>query len=250
MIQINNYIVYVHTNKINGKRYFGITKQSLSKRFKNGEGYKHSSHFYNAIQKYGWDNFDHEIIASGLSKEEAQNIEIELIQKHNTQDKQFGYNISRGGEWHEYSDEAKERVSKLFMGPGNPNYGHRLSEEQRKELSLRRRGVNAPGYGKEISDEKRKKISASHTGETRSKEMRNQISHTLKEHYKNGAGFTGFGRPAKKILCVENNEIYNSIAEAARQLGIKNKSGISAAANGKMRTCGGYHWEYYEPSVS
>lgn len=216
----------------------------------NGKGYKHSSHFYNAIQKYGWDNFDHEIIAEGLSKEEAQQMEIYYINKFNTQDKEYGYNISRGGEWHEYSEEAKERISKKFMGSGNPNYGHRLSEEQRRELSSWRRGEKAPGYGKEISDEKRAKISAAHTGEVRTPEMRSRISDTLKKRYQDGEPLVGFGIPPKRILCVEIGKVFDSIAEAARYLGVKNKSGISAAANGKMRTCGGYHWKYCESSIS
>lgn len=216
----------------------------------NGNGYKHSSHFYNAIQKYGWDNFDHEIIKSGLSKEEAQQMEIEYIKNNQTQDKRYGYNISRGGEWHEYSEEAKERLSKLFSGSGNPNYGNYWTEEEKKEWSVKHSGINAPGYGKEISDEKRAKISASHTGEIRTVEMRNRISKTLKERYKNIEPLIGFGIPAKRILCVEIEKSFDSIAEAARSLGIKNKSGISAAASGKMRTCGGYHWKYLESSVS
>ena len=55
-----NYKIYIHKNKINNKIYVGQTKQSLSRRFRhNGEGYKHCICFYNAIQKYGWDNFTH-----------------------------------------------------------------------------------------------------------------------------------------------------------------------------------------------
>lgn len=216
----------------------------------NGKGYKHSSHFYNAIQKYGWDNFSHEVIATGLSVDEAKSMEIKLICEYNTRDKRYGYNISRGGDWHEYSEEAKKRVSKMFSGSGNPNYGKHLTEEQRKTRSMQRSGVNAPCYGKEMSDETREKISKAHSGGIRTDELKERISNTLKERFKEGAGFVGFSRPPKEIKCVENGVIYKSIAEAARCLNIKNKSGISAAAKGKMRTCGGYHWEYPESSVS
>ena len=66
------YTVYQHKNKINGKVYIGITMQEPEKRWGvNGRNYKSSPHFYSAIQKYGWDNFEHNILYTNLTKEEA-----------------------------------------------------------------------------------------------------------------------------------------------------------------------------------
>lgn len=83
------YKVYVHVNKINGKIYIGQTCNSLSIRAgrKSGIGYKHSTHFYNAIQKYGWENFEHIILIDSLSLEMANIIEEELIKKYNSMDR-------------------------------------------------------------------------------------------------------------------------------------------------------------------
>lgn len=68
----NNYKVYKHTNQINGKSYVGITCQKPEYRWgTDGQGYKECPFFWNAIQKYGWNNFSHEIIFEGLTHEEA-----------------------------------------------------------------------------------------------------------------------------------------------------------------------------------
>ena len=52
---------------------------------------------------------------------------------------------------------------------------------------------------------------------------------------------------SKKVLCVDTGEVYKSISEAGRQLGISFKA-ISKACRGKSKTSGGYHWEYVEES--
>ena len=91
------YYVYQHINKINNKRYIGITKQKPSLRWgSNGINYKGSPVFWNALQKYGWNNFEHEILYSNLSKEDACHIEKNLIMEYKTQDRNFGYNITEG----------------------------------------------------------------------------------------------------------------------------------------------------------
>ena len=66
---MNNYTIYIHRNKINNKLYIGQTCQTPEKRWDNGRGYKTSERFYNAIQKYGWNNFEHIILYTNLSLE-------------------------------------------------------------------------------------------------------------------------------------------------------------------------------------
>ena len=93
---MKNYSVYVHTNRANGFRYVGITAQKPEARWQGGHGYQKQAVFWNAIVKYGWDNFDHDIIAAGLSAEEAWTLEKELIERYNTTDRKHGYNRSSG----------------------------------------------------------------------------------------------------------------------------------------------------------
>lgn len=177
------YCVYIHTSP-NGKRYVGITSKKPEIRWKNGKGYSHNKHFTNAINKYGWDNFKHEIFAKNLTEEEAQKIEKELIEKYNTFDSDYGYNQTTGGEIGKQHTEENRRkqselakklwkdeeyrkrqseIKKTLVGEKNPNYGnHKLA------------GKNHPNYGKKlkpetiekmknrvISDETRQKLSRS-----------------------------------------------------------------------------------------
>ena len=87
-----NYTVYMHIAP-NGKRYIGITKQQPKSRWRGGSGYKRHTHFCNAIKKYGWDNIEHIILYSNVSREFAIKKEIELISKYKSNDKRYGYNI-------------------------------------------------------------------------------------------------------------------------------------------------------------
>lgn len=108
-----SYIVYMHENKINNKKYIGITNCSMRKRSNNGKGYKGCTKFYNAIEKYGWDNFRHKILYKGLSKEEAELKEKEMIKQYNTQ--VDGYNINEGGNVSCLSKETKEKISRSHL---------------------------------------------------------------------------------------------------------------------------------------
>lgn len=133
-IRNGTYCVYVHTNKINGKMYVGqtIRGDNPNRRWQNGYGYITQKYFYRAIQKYSWDSFEHEIIASNLTKFEADNFEKILIKELKTYDKQFGYNITLGGKGnsgYHLSDEAKQKISvankKHYL---NPEYAQKMKD--------------------------------------------------------------------------------------------------------------------------
>lgn len=88
--------LYMHTNKINGKKYIGITsREDVEVRWgKDGERYENQV-FGKAIQKYGWDGFKHEVLATG-TEIEIKRLEKEYIEKFNTKSP-FGYNVVDGG---------------------------------------------------------------------------------------------------------------------------------------------------------
>lgn len=86
-----SFIVYKHTSPSN-KVYIGITKLNLIKRWQG------LPYFFRAILKYGWNNFQHEILYSELSEKEAKQIEICLIAYYNSTDHNYEYNKTKGGD--------------------------------------------------------------------------------------------------------------------------------------------------------
>lgn len=120
-MSVKLFTVYCHINKINGKRYVGITSQQPEKRWNNGKGYKATTRFYSAIKKYGWDNFTHQILCTNVTKDEAIIKEKFLIYTWNLTDKRYGYNMTEGGEIHSYkgrkhTEETKRKISESHQG--------------------------------------------------------------------------------------------------------------------------------------
>lgn len=119
--------VYKHTNKINGKSYIGITSRKPEQRWgKNGINYgsanKTHGCFYDAILKYGWDNFTHDILVEGLSYDEACSAERDYIKMYNAKVPD-GYNLTDGGEGttgYIPSKEWRKRRSELTSKGNNP----------------------------------------------------------------------------------------------------------------------------------
>ena len=87
--------MYCHTFP-NGKKYVGITKSETEKRWCNGNGYKTQPKIARAIAKYGWENVTHEVLAVGLDRDKANEMEQYYINKFDTL--QNGYNATIGGD--------------------------------------------------------------------------------------------------------------------------------------------------------
>ena len=269
------YVVYKHTTP-SGKVYIGITGKKPEYRWKNGNGYKDNAHFDNAIKKYGWENTKHEIVANGLTKEQACDLEIELIAKYHATDQRKGYNISAGGECSgagvHPSAETRRKISEAKKGANHPYYGKHLAAEHRRKISESEKGVNNPFYGKHHSAETRRKISEankgkhysaetlremseSHKGKHPSSETRRKISESEKgrtpwdkgKHHsaetRRKISEANKGKNAKAVICIETGAVYSSGTEAAKAIGVTQEA-ISQVLRGKAKTSGGYHWKY------
>lgn len=138
------FTVYAHIAP-NDKLYFGITSMIPEKRWgNNGYCYRHQVLFYRAIQKYGWDNFQHIIIAKGLTQEKAYKMERDLIFMFQSNNSSFGYNITAGGDGvngYHHTDKAKQRLSKYAIKhKSHLNILKNPSDRRKKCALIDRRG--------------------------------------------------------------------------------------------------------------
>lgn len=167
------YIVYQHISPSN-KSYIGITCQKNYKhRWNNGIGYNNNDYFTKAINKYGWDNFQHLILFTGLTEEEAKNKEIELIKELGTTDRDKGYNITFGGEsgnGYHHTEETKEIISQKLKGvntwtkdalKGRVNGA--LSEKTKEKISKSKIGQEPWNKGVKYEGEILKKLREAHS---------------------------------------------------------------------------------------
>lgn len=166
MKESSNYKVYMLENKINNKKYIGITQQKLEVRWQKGNGYKRTSHIFNAIKKYGWDNFNHILLYDNLTKEQACQKEIELIKQYNTTNREYGYNNSSGGEINigfHHSKEAKEKMSVIAKQRDiDWNKIQKMKDKNSKKIKC----VETNEIFSSISEAKRiKNIKGNHIGE-------------------------------------------------------------------------------------
>lgn len=223
------YTVYQHKNKINGKVYIGITSQKLEQRWgSQGCNYKSSPHFYFAIQKYGWDNFEHNILFTDLTKEQACLKEQELIKEYNSMNREFGYNSTSGGDIFTMNEETKQKISQAMIGNQN-GLGHPCSEEKKEKISNAQKG-------RKFTEEHKQKLSeAAKNRHVPCSEEKKQI---LKEK-----------SHKKSVYCEELDKIFESVQECSRQLGIP-ATNISKLCNGRGKTLKGYHLRYYNDTIN
>lgn len=232
----NKYYVYIHINKVNNKKYVGITKTSLAKRWgKNGSAYirDKKSAFGRAIEKYGWENFYHEIFATNLSKERACELEVILIQVFRARDPRYGYNVQPGGQLGNagvvFSEESKEKMRKAKVGK-------KLTEDHKKRISESLKGhkpakftdesrekLRLANVGKILTEETKKKISNALVGIVRSEETRQKIS----DNHAN----------KRSVFCPQLNEYFDVMSDVTKKYGIP-RSNIDKCIKGERKSAG------------
>ena len=230
----NIFKIYMHRNKINNKKYIGLTCQKPSERWQKGKGYIQCPKFYFAIEKYGWDNFEHIILEDGLSKDEANAKEQYYIKLYDTINN--GYNISIGGgssygshrpiyqygmdglfikEWHSISDIAAE-----------------LKTEDASCVYACISGRVQSYYGYQWKYEKLESIPPIKSRDEILAELTEKRKKPVYQYTRSGE----FVKRYDYLLQVENDGF--------------NFRGVSKCCSGKGSSCGGFQWSYeYYPKL-
>ena len=249
---MDNYSVYVHIFP-NGKRYFGITcHDNVNRRFQNGFGYRSQKLLWRAICKYGWENIEHVILHSGISKEEACDLEIKYINEYNTTCSDFGYNIENGGSAPgKFTDEMRKRASERMKGENHPMYGKHLTEEHRQKISQKSKG-------RHFSEETKKKLSNARKGKPGrvwTEESKKKVSDSLKGRKPSEKSvellrerinsYPGRAVNARKVICIETGKVFDSLTMAGESIGVSKRC-IWRVCNGERKTVHKLTFAYYD----
>jgi len=214
-------IVYLVTNRVNGKRYVGKTKRDLDRRW-----YEHVTHshggseamaLYRAIRKHGPDAFDLSVLEECDTEEQLDEAEKRWIRELGT----FGreYNMTEGGDGlkgYRHTEETKRRMSESRKGSRNHFYGKKW-------------GRQGP-----LTEEIKEKLRQAHLGLRHTEASRGKISEV---QYVRVVQSDAEGNPLATYLSLKDAEVIT---------GIKFQN-ISRACRFSHRTAGGYRWQYLNP---
>jgi hypothetical protein len=254
----------MHTNKINNKKYIGITSRKVNERWRNGNGYKENKHFWNAIEKYGWDNFSHEILIENISLKEAFKQELEFSTKYDTINPDFGYNnIVGSGGYFNASDEYKQKLSDSSLKlDDDPKFGKSLNI---KTIESIKKNIDKK-YGKENhksipvigTNLKTKEVKIFQSAGLAAKFLglynNSHITACCKGKRSSTGGYSWKYQEApeeeikKKIKATNMKDgtiiLFESIKNALKFSRLKSAGNIYDACKGRRRSAGGHYWEY------
>jgi group I intron endonuclease len=245
--------VYLITNKINGKKYVGLTQRTVDRRWKEHVNRAAGCNYWlhKALTKYGANNFTCEAIVSSLSKEALPELERMLIAEYRPE-----YNQTAGGEvttGRKYSDAVKAIIRQKNTGKkrtpeqraansalkkkqflDNPELKARAVERiiaARSKINEGKRiaAVRVAQLGKVWSNETRAKLSASCMGRRYSKEVIDRMRKTKQ-------------RP---VQCVTTGEIFECAAEAAVKCKVGKRS-VGRVHRGEYPFVKGLVFKYVE----
>lgn len=250
---MGKFTLYCHTNKLNGKKYIGVTSQKLNRRFRDGKGYGNCTHFKRAIDKYGWDSFETEILFEGLTHEEAELLEVKLIDEYCTLSPN-GYNLESGGNLKkEINKSTRLKISRSRL---NSTVGCREVIQYDMDYNFIKKWESIASVGRALgidSSTIRKVCNrVNHHGggyiwryaddvqftedEIKNKTVRDEWKLLIDNFTERGTSFT------RRVKCITTGIIFDSIAQGAEFYNT-DASAISKVCRGKLKSSGTHNGE-------
>ena len=238
--------VYKHTSP-SGKVYIGIAKDVRHRWRNNGSGYRGSTRIWYAIQKYGWDKFLHEIVATDLTRQEACDMEIALIGKYKSTDPNFGYNLTAGGQHGTLSQTSVEKLRASMMGHPVSDKVRAILSESRKIPLICIETQEVFASAKEVTDKMGFCYSSVLKAARGQQDTCGGFHFAWLSDYEKGQMKKFSPSPVvySKVRCVTTGEEFDNVSDASRKTGLSRRS-ISYACNGIHKTCGNMQWEFIE----
>ncbi|NFO41112.1 hypothetical protein FDB42_13610 [Clostridium botulinum] len=231
--------IYITTNMINGKRYIGQRRF-----YKNWEEYLGSGKLIiRAINKYGKENFERDVVAIAYSKEELDKLEIDFIKNYDATKSNNFYNIASGGWTNNFigkpddeMNDFKRRMSEMNKGKNSFWYGKHHTEETKEKIRSKKLGSHIH------TEEFKKYLSDINSGEKHPQYGKHKNKDTIYKISKS---------KSKQLICTTTDKIFNLVSEALKEYNIKSNH-ISDCCKGKRNFCGKLEdgtkleWMYYE----
>lgn len=252
--------IYCFTNKINGKQYVGSTIVQPNVRYNqhiynatHEDTHQYNYPLYQAIRKYGIDNFNFEILfQKECEEQEIRQIEKEYILKLNTVSP-YGYNQTDNTEHPINAIESYQKMSETKR-----NNAKRVAQidENNNIIKIYRSIIDCA----EETHQDEKKIGSCCRGERKSTggayfvwiDDNNNliIPEYIRDQYKGLPGTTQVQSSSRKVAKIDLKtlqviDIYDTIALASRENNC-DASAISKVCSGKRNSCGGFKWKYIE----
>lgn len=233
-------LIYKATNILNNKSYIGQTVKTVEERKKEhfymAFNKNEQTYFYNALRKYGKENFKWEILEENILKEQLNEREIFWINYYNTFNK--GYNLTKGGD--STDNITKWRKENPELAKQSAKNGYQKMREilnNNPELEQKRKENATKGMKKYVEEHKEEWKQKSYNTYLKYKEQQDK---QMKEFHI---------QQSKKVLCIETGIIYPSASEASRQTKIS-QGNISSCCRGERLSAGKgknkekLHWKY------
>lgn len=234
------YSIYMHKNKTNGKIYVGLTSQDVEQRWHGGNHYEHNAYFSSAIEKYGWDGFEHIVLLTGLTHDEAIQKEREYIALYHSNEHDYGYNLTPGGESYQFSDEQRKKISESVIKTKNSSqFIEKKNSIYTEEWKENVRQATLKAMNNKVVKEKMRTI-------YNSEEWRKNNAKTTKQQWENTDLLNKIRKAnGKRVYCIELDREFYCISDIVREFNI-NKAVIRDCCNGKRETDNKlhYHWRF------